>query len=133
MRINILDNLTHFKQDQLFEKSSLLKNKNQISENNTQRLQQSEALAKEFETLYLDMMIKSMRQTAKSENESNAHDIFQSMLDGEYSKLMASAQSFGIRDFILNWIKENDPALNLNLTKKIQNNFYAKNLKEEKK
>jgi Rod binding domain-containing protein len=61
------------------------------------------------------MMLKSMRQTAKPEDESNAHDIFQGMLDGEYTKLMADSQSFGIRDLILNWMKENDPSLNPNL------------------
>ena len=28
---------------------------------------------------------------------------------------MADSQSFGIRDLILNWMKENDPSLNPNL------------------
>ncbi|WP_186647612.1 rod-binding protein [Fluviispira vulneris] len=80
-----------------------------------QNLRDAENVSKEFETLYIDMMIKSMRQTAKPEDESNAHDIFQGMLDGEYAKIMADAQSFGIRDLILNWMKENDPELNPNI------------------
>ncbi|KAB8027976.1 rod-binding protein [Fluviispira multicolorata] len=80
-----------------------------------QKLKEAENVAKEFETLYIDMMIKSMRQSAKPEEESNAHDIFQGMLDGEYAKVMADSQSFGIRDLILNWMKENDPELNSNV------------------
>jgi Rod binding domain-containing protein len=108
MRINIMDNL-------LFQKT-------EPSEKETvnPKIKEAETVAKEFETIYLDMMLKSMRQTAKPENESNAHDIFQSMLDSEYSKIMAESHSFGIRDLILNWMKDNDPSLNPNL--KILNN-----------
>ncbi|WP_338635649.1 rod-binding protein [Spirobacillus cienkowskii] len=103
MRINIMDNLL-FKKTIPSEKETV-----------NPKIKEAETVAKEFETIYLDMMLKSMRQTAKPENESNAHDIFQSMLDSEYSKIMAESQSFGIRDLILNWMKDNDPSLNPSL------------------
>ena len=108
MRINIMDNLL-FKKTIPSEQEAV-----------NPKLKEAETVAKEFETIYLDMMLKSMRQTAKPENESNAHDIFQSMLDSEYSKIMAESQSFGIRDLILNWMKDNDASLNPNI--KILNN-----------
>lgn len=124
MRINLLDNIAIKKTNEFIKsenqnefnvKDNELKNSKYI-----QRVKEAENIAKEFETIYLDMMLKSMRQTAKPEDESNAHDIFQGMLDGEYTKLMADSQNFGIRDLLLNWMKENDPALNSNL-KTIEN------------
>lgn len=95
-------------------------NKDDISESSIQKkreqkLIEAENVAKEFETLFIDMMIKSMRETAKPDDESNAHNIFQGMLDGEYAKVMAESHSFGIRDLVLNWMKDNDPELNNNI------------------
>lgn len=104
MRIDIMDNLQRSKE------TNQLHNNLSASQKIEQKLKDAENVAKEFETLYLDMLVKSMRQTAKAEDESNAHEIFQSMLDGEYAKLMADSQSYGIRDLILNWMKENDQA-----------------------
>ena len=40
---------------------------------------------------------------------------------------MTESQNFGIRDLILNWMKRNDPALNLNL--KIIKSFKFQNYK----
>ena len=119
MRINLMDNVPLNKKDDFLKPdekiSSQLNAKGIKNPKLLQRIKEAENVAKEFETIYLDMMLKSMRQTAKPEDESNAHDIFQSMLDGEYTKLMADSQNFGIRDLILNWMKENDPALNSNI------------------
>jgi peptidoglycan hydrolase FlgJ len=119
MRINLMDNVPLSKTDDYLkpeEKITAQMNAKGIKNPKIlQRIKEAENVAKEFETIYLDMMLKSMRQTAKAEDESNAHDIFQSMLDGEYTKLMADSQNFGIRDLILNWMKENDPALNSNI------------------
>ena len=119
MRINLIDNAPQIKKNEFLssdEKINNQKNDKEIKNPKAlQKIKDAENVAKEFETIYLDMMLKSMRKTAKAEDESNAHDIFQSMLDGEYTKLMADSQNFGIRDLILNWMKENDPALNSNL------------------
>ena len=81
-------------------------------ENNTdlEKLKKSkdaDAVAKEFETLFVDMMMKSMRGTVKPDDESNAENIYKSMLDSEYSKNMTDAQSFGIREMVRNWITQN--------------------------
>jgi flagellar protein FlgJ len=68
---------------------------------------EADAVAKEFETLFVDMMMKSMRETVKPDDETNAQNIYKSMLDSEYSKNMTDAQSFGIREMVRNWIIEN--------------------------
>lgn len=119
MRINLIDNTPLNKSNEYLRPYEKINAQKTDAENKNpkllQKIKDAENVAKEFETIYLDMMLKSMRQTAKPEDESNAHDIFQGMLDGEYTKLMADSQSFGIRDLILNWMKENDPSLNPNL------------------
>ncbi len=119
MQINLMNNVPLSKTEDYLKPDEKITSQMHTKESKNPKLlkkiKEAENVAKEFETIYLDMMLKSMRQTAKAEDESNAHDIFQSMLDGEYTKLMADSQSFGIRDLILNWMKENDPALNTNL------------------
>ena len=60
-------------------------------------------LAEEFESIFLEIMLKSMRETIpKSEllDAGNAEDIFRSMLDTQYAKLMASQRQTGIADNI---------------------------------
>lgn len=73
--------------------------------------EEAEKAAQEFETLFVDMMVKSMRQTAQPEEMSNAEDIYQGMLDSEYSKAMTTSNNFGIREQILNWMEQTDPSL----------------------
>lgn len=112
MRINLIESTPLIK---TLSSDSQQKNISDQEKKRLEKLAEAENVAKEFESIYLDMMIKTMRQTAKPEDESNAQNIFQGMLDGEYSKLMADSQSFGIRDLVLNWMKENDPRLNPNI------------------
>lgn len=60
-------------------------------------------LANEFESLFLNLVLKSMRDTIpKSElmNGGNAEDIYKGMLDDEYAKMMAEQRSTGIADNI---------------------------------
>jgi peptidoglycan hydrolase FlgJ len=73
--------------------------------------QEAQAAATEFETLFMDLIVKGMRQTAKPEDASNASDIYTGMLDSEHAKSMTSAQSFGVREMILDWMKTSDPSL----------------------
>lgn len=75
------------------------------------RLKEAQKVALDFETLFVDLMLKQMRQTAKPEDMSNAEEMFQGMLDGEYSKGMTEAQEFGIRSMILEWMKNAEPEL----------------------
>ena len=70
---------------------------------------QAEKVAQEFEALFLDLMLKSMRRTATSEAESNAEGIYKSMLDTEYAKNMATNRSFGIKEIILDWMQKQHP------------------------
>jgi flagellar protein FlgJ len=60
-------------------------------------------LANEFESLFLNLVLKSMRQTVpKSElfDGGNAEEIYKSMLDDEYAKMMAEQRTIGIADNI---------------------------------
>lgn len=75
------------------------------------RREEAENVAQEFETMFVDMMVKSMRQTAQREDVSNAEDIYQGMLDSEHSKAMTASQSFGIRTKIIEWLEQTDPEL----------------------
>lgn len=81
------------------------------SEALTRRREEAEKAAQDFETLFVDMMVKSMRQTAKPEEVSNAQDVYQGMLDSEYSKAMTAANNFGIREKIIEWMEQSDPTL----------------------
>lgn len=65
-----------------------------VTEAQQRKRQEAEKAAQEFETLFVDMMVKSMRQTAQGEEVSNAEDVYQGMLDSEYSKSMTTANNF---------------------------------------
>lgn len=85
--------------------------KKAISAKASGALKKAEGVAEEFETLFVDMMMKSMRSTAKPEESSNAQEIYQGMLDAEYSKSMTGSHDFGIRSMLLDWMKQNSPEL----------------------
>ena len=57
---------------------------------------------REFESIFVKMMLKEMRATVdKSDSLVSggwAEDIFQDMLDDEYSKSMAETANFGLAD-----------------------------------
>ena len=77
----------------------------------TKKWSEAQNAAAEFETLFMDLIVKGMRQTAKPEDASNASEIYTGMLDSEYAKVMTGSQSFGVRDMILDWMKSADPTL----------------------
>ena len=85
----------------------------QRSEAIQKKPEDAEKVAQDFETMFVDLMVKSMRQTAQPEDTSNAEDVYQGMLDSEYSKSMTATQSFGIRAQVLNWLEQTDPDLKL--------------------
>lgn len=60
-------------------------------------------VAEDFESLFLGIVLKSMRQTVQKSgllDGGNAEDIYASMLDDEYAKTMAAQRHTGIADNI---------------------------------
>jgi len=60
-------------------------------------------ISEDFESLFLGIVIKSMRQTVQKSglmDGGNGEDIFRSMLDDEYAKIMAAERHTGIADNI---------------------------------
>ena len=86
----------------------------------TGKAAEADKVAREFETLFMDLVMKSMRQTARPEEQSNATEIYQGMLDSEQTKNMTNAQDFGIRSLILDWMKNVDPDINKQVGKEGQ-------------
>jgi murein DD-endopeptidase MepM/ murein hydrolase activator NlpD len=67
------------------------------------------AAAAEFESLFINQMMKSMRETiGKSElfHGGNAEDIYTSMLDTELSKSMAKSGGIGLADMLLRQLSD---------------------------
>lgn len=67
------------------------------------------AAAAEFESLFINQMMKSMRETiGKSElfHGGNAEDIYTSMLDTELSKNMAKSGGIGLADMLLRQLSD---------------------------
>jgi peptidoglycan hydrolase FlgJ len=79
-----------------------------------QKIKAAEEVAGQFETVFVNMMLKSMRETAKPEEESNAMGIYGGMLDDEYGKSMSQGHNFGIKKAIFDWIQQNDPDIKSN-------------------
>ncbi len=68
--------------------------------------EQLEEVAQEFESLFVKMMLDSMRDTRNQEDNFTyggmAEDIFEDMLYTEYSRDIARRGDFGIADMIIN-------------------------------
>lgn len=84
------------------------------TDNDTAQIKQ---LAEEFESLFLGIVLKSMRDTVPKDgliNGGNAEDIYRSMLDTEYSKEMARQRSTGlannIEEYLLRAYQKTDSA-----------------------
>lgn len=63
-----------------------------------------EKVAKDFEVLFINMLMKSMRTTIGDSGlveKSNQREIFESMLDEAYAERMADAGGVGIGDLIV--------------------------------
>jgi len=63
-----------------------------------------EEAAREFESLFLNQLLKSMRKTVeKSElfHGGNAEDIYTEMLDSELSRELASSGGIGLADMLI--------------------------------
>lgn len=69
-------------------------------------------VAEEFESIFIDMMFKSMRKNIDTEDsfieKSNARSMFESMYDEELSKEIAKSGGFGIADMIFKSLKDEE-------------------------
>lgn len=98
LKLNILPTMAQSRNDVRLD---ALRNSKLPREGEAERLAK---VAKEFESLMVEMMIKSMRQNVPESplfGESNAREIFQDMLDGEYAKLMVNRRGFGIAESLV--------------------------------
>jgi peptidoglycan hydrolase FlgJ len=80
-------------------------------QNAGQRLKEAETVAKEFESLFMDQIVKGMRKTVPTDESSNALGIYTDMLDSEHAKTMTESREFGIRKMIMDWMKTADPKI----------------------
>lgn len=68
-------------------------------------------VAEEFESLFIEMMFKEMKKTVNKTSlfgENNAsREIFDGMLNTEYSKLISQTGGFGLADMIKNSLNFN--------------------------
>ncbi|MGF7184800.1 flagellar protein FlgJ [Desulfitispora alkaliphila] len=67
------------------------------------------AAAQQFESYFLHHMLKQMRSTVPKSDlmpTSFAEEIYQDMLDQEYSTLMAEGKGIGLADLIYKQLKE---------------------------
>ncbi len=95
-----------------------------FSESSPKGPQDAEAIKKlsdEFEAIFMEIVLKSMRETVdKSQltDGGNGEQIFQSMLDSEYSKNLASQRTSGLADSIekhlLGLVPGSDKAASIN-------------------
>jgi flagellar protein FlgJ len=82
------------------DEASLDKLRNAVNPRDRQQIKQS---AEDFESLFLNIVLKSMRDTVQKSgliDGGNAEDIYKSMLDDEYSKMMATQRKTGLANEI---------------------------------
>lgn len=70
-----------------------------LSEKAPQDVEEIKKLSKDFEAIFMEIVLKSMRESvdkSKFIDGGNGEQIFQSMLDSEYSKNMAAQDMTGL-------------------------------------
>ncbi len=69
------------------------------------------AVAQEFESLFVSMMLRSMRKTVNRSDllpESMGEKMYRSMLDDEYARMISKEASLGLSDLILKEIQKSE-------------------------
>ncbi|BEP30229.1 rod-binding protein [Helicovermis profundi] len=68
-------------------------------------------VAEDFESIFINMMFKSMRGSSENKDgfieKSNARSMFESMYDEELSKVISKSGGFGISDMIYKSLNKN--------------------------
>jgi Rod binding domain-containing protein len=107
------------------ENGTINKNSGSDTKSTLQLLHEAKTqkVAKEFESIFTSMMLKSMRSTLQASEDSLMPDsmgqkIFTEMLDNEYGKMMNTHSSTGIAEMVLKELQKNDtdettPSLNM--------------------
>jgi Rod binding domain-containing protein len=70
-----------------------------VNQKNPENVEAIKKLADEFEGIFLEIVLKSMRETVDKTqltDGGNGEQIFQSMLDSEYAKNLASQRTTGL-------------------------------------
>lgn len=70
-----------------------------INQKTPENLAEVKKLSEEFESIFLEIVLKSMRESVQKTDLTdggNGEQIFQSMLDSEYAKNLATHQSTGL-------------------------------------
>ena len=67
-----------------------------------------EQVAQEFESIFVNQMLKSARSAKLADGlmDSEAYETYQSLLDQEYSKLMAQKAGLGIAEALYSQFKD---------------------------
>ncbi len=76
---------------------------NQVSQQEPKDKEQVKKLSQEFESIFMGIVLKSMRDSVNKSNfidGGNGEQIFQSMLDTEYAKDLASQNMTGLSSAI---------------------------------
>ena len=77
--------------------------------NRQDKLKKLKNASKEFESVFFYELLKVMRKTVPKDTllgEGIAEDVFKSMLDTEYSRIMAKSGRWGLADTIYNEFKD---------------------------
>ena len=97
----------------LYEQNA--KNLSSVEKNKINDIKEIKKLANEFESIFTELMLKSMRSSVQKGglvDGGNGEDIFKGMLDTEYAKAMAEQRSSGIADSIeSHLLQAYDPSL----------------------
>ena len=86
----------------------------------TERLQRMRQVANQFESIFANMMMKSMRQTIPEDSmvkQSTGERIFTEMLDSEYSKKFVAQKGSSLSDTIVRQMLEKEGYDNQNIYK----------------
>lgn len=79
----------------------------EIKPQSTQKEADIKKLSEEFESIFLGLVLKSMRESVQKSgliDGGNAENIYRSMLDDEYAKQMAAQHHTGLADQIANFL-----------------------------
>lgn len=79
-----------------------------LGQNQSKSKEDLKQVAEQFEAIFADMFLKEARkgELAKSLFSNQASETFQSMLDQEYSKLMAQKTGLGIAEALYTQFKD---------------------------
>ena len=84
------------------EESRLTQLSNLVNPGRSKNHEQLESLSKQFESIFVQQLLKSMRSTVQKTGlfDSHATNMYESLYDEEMSKLMTKQKGIGLADII---------------------------------